>query len=141
MSSFLPSSPTSFSASILLIDDDPGIRELIVDLLQQSGYHCLAVAEAETGLQLLGQHDWDLVISDVNLPGLSGLDVLASLRQHDADLPVLLITGFPGEVERGLVGAATAILIKPFAVTALLATARDMIDAYRPPARAYVRAC
>jgi DNA-binding NtrC family response regulator len=107
---------------VLLAEDDLEMRRLLVCTLQRA--HC-EVTEASTGLQLSEQlqlaqeahsPSFDLVISDVRMPGCSGLDVLGALRRTDVRTPVILITGF-GDAETHAEAhrlGALAVFNKPF---------------------------
>jgi DNA-binding NtrC family response regulator len=118
---------------VLLAEDDDAMRDVISEALRDEGYH---VIEVTNGPEL---RDWlhqslfqegfepppDLVISDVRMPGGSGLDVLSWLRDHDWALPVILITAFGDmdlHVEAERLGAATT-LDKPLDVDDLICAA------------------
>ncbi len=81
-------------ASILVIDDDPLVREGLMELLESLGFPVAAAADAERGLALLQEQPFALVISDLALPGLGGLDVLKFLTAHQPECLCIIITGF-----------------------------------------------
>ena len=72
---------------ILVIDDEEVIRSLIVEILETVGHTALGAENAERALSLLDTAEFDLVVSDVIMPGLSGLDLLELVRNHRASLP------------------------------------------------------
>lgn len=100
---------------VLLVDDDPAIRHVFGKLLQGAGYDVQASPDAEDALSKLGGGPVDLVLSDISMPGLSGLDLLAHLRSRQLDCEVILMTGF-ASVEsaiRALREGAFDYLVKP----------------------------
>ena len=103
---------------ILVVDDEEIVRELTVQVLVRAGYDVLAVGSARHALELVTSGERiDLVVSDVVMPELSGVDLLTELREHKPDLPVVLMTGGSPEPERtaqALVLGATAIVYKPY---------------------------
>jgi DNA-binding NtrC family response regulator len=80
-------------ARILFIDDEPGSRESLSLLLQREGYHVEAVAAGEDALELLSTTSYDVIITDLFLPGVSGIDVLKHVKEHSLPCNVILITG------------------------------------------------
>ena len=81
-------------ARVLVIDDDAGVRESMIRMLRSAGYTVLAAASGEEGFELAQGDDFDVVLSDMRLPGLSGLDVLRKLREVGADACFIIMTGF-----------------------------------------------
>ncbi len=80
--------------SILAIDDDPAVRQSLSEILEAEGHRVSAAADGETGLALLQDHPFDLVLTDLALPGLGGMDILAYLVQEQPQCPCIIITGF-----------------------------------------------
>lgn len=127
--------PTTDATRVLVVDDDRDIRDLVTFKLEQAGYE---VRQAEDGLQGLDAvREWspDLVVLDVMMPGLSGIDVTRELRADPATAatPVILLTAKAQEadVETGFVTGADDYVVKPFSprelvsrVQAVLARAR-----------------
>jgi PAS domain S-box-containing protein len=117
---------------VLVIDDEPTVRMLIVDALNELGYACAEAADGPTGLKLLQSNERiDLLITDVGLPGgLNGRQVADAARQVRPNLKVLFITGYAenavlnhGHIERGM-----EVLTKPFAVSDLVGRVERMIQ-------------
>jgi DNA-binding NtrC family response regulator len=79
---------------ILVVDDDPSIRETFEDYLTVSGYEVRCAGTAEEALQSWTEYQPDLVITDVRMPGMSGINLLERLRENDEDADVLVITAF-----------------------------------------------
>lgn len=102
---------------ILVVDDEPVVRELTVELLRRSGYRPHGVPSARSALELLEQEPFDLVLSDVVMPGMTGVEFLYELRARRHDLAVVLMTGGSQEPERtsnAVKLGATSLLYKPF---------------------------
>ncbi|MEC7690002.1 response regulator transcription factor [Alteromonas sp. NFXS44] len=115
--------------SILLIEDDKGLAELLTEFLGMSGYDVTHCADGESGLaEALARSDIELVLLDVMLPGLNGLDVLKAIRQK-SELPVLMLTARGDDLDKvlGLELGADDYLAKPFNDRELLARIRAII--------------
>lgn len=111
---------------ILVIDDDPGVRSLLERGLQYEGYLVETAADGESGLTAARDRLPDLVVLDVMLPKLSGLEVLQRLKSADPQLPVLMLTARdrPAEQVEGLEGGADDYVTKPFSFDVLVARVR-----------------
>lgn len=103
------------SSSILLIDDDLKLGEMLSDYLASDRLAVSVAASGEAGLDMLADGDVDLIILDVMLPGMSGIDVLKTLRRS-SDVPVIMLTARGDDVDRilGLEFGADDYLPKPF---------------------------
>ena len=102
---------------ILVIDDEDVIRMLVVEILESAGYDVTSAESAEVALSLLEDADFDLVVSDVIMPGLSGLELLEAVRARRASLPVILVTGAGtyDTLSQALTRGAAGLVTKPFA--------------------------
>lgn len=80
---------------VLLVDDDASLLRAIKRLLVQAGYAVVTASDGNEAVAALGQSAFDAVVSDVSMPGLTGVELLRAVRELDADLPVLLATGSP----------------------------------------------
>jgi len=102
---------------ILVIDDEDVIRMLVVEILESAGYEVTSAESAEVALGLLEDADFDLVVSDVIMPGLSGLELLEAVRARRASLPVILVTGAGtyDTLSQALTRGAAGLVTKPFA--------------------------
>ena len=78
---------------ILIIDDEKNIRTQLSGLLADEGYRAFAAESAERGLELLGEDPPDLVLLDVCLPGMDGLQMLAKIRDDGTDVPAIVMSG------------------------------------------------
>lgn len=118
------------SSKILIVEDDPGLREALEDTLLLGGYTVFTAVDVEQGLLELANTQVDLVISDIQLGRLSGLDLLRSIKQKYPQMPVLLMTAF-GTIDdavKAMRDGATDYLSKPFAPQVLL----NLVDRYAP---------
>jgi len=107
---------------VLLVEDDRALREALADTLVLAGHDYAAVGSAEEALLAVGQEAFSLVVSDVNMPGMDGHQLLGLLRARQPQLPVLLMTAH-GAVERAVDAmrqGAADYLVKPFEPKALL---------------------
>ncbi len=107
---------------VLLVEDDHALREALVDTLLLAGHGFHAVASAEEALLAVAEQSFSLVVSDVNMPGMDGHQLLSHLRASQPQLPVLLMTAH-GAVERAVDAmrqGAADYLVKPFEPKALL---------------------
>ena len=84
-------------ATLLLVDDEPAVLKVTQRLLERRGYQVVACHSAEEALTRLGQEVFDVVLSDVQMPGIGGLGLLRVVHEQDAELPVILVTGNPSD--------------------------------------------
>jgi DNA-binding response OmpR family regulator len=114
---------------ILLLEDDRATSEAVAFGLEASGYSVTTVADVASARAALGQYSFDAAILDVLVPGGSGYDVLAALREQQQAIPVLLLTARDTLEDRveGLDRGADDYLVKPFAFTELLARVRAIL--------------
>lgn len=101
---------------ILAVDDEPNMRRLLEITLRQAGHQALLAADGREALEILRNQGADLVVSDLNMPGMDGIKLLASMREEGMDTPLIIVTA-KGEVESAVtamkLGAADYIL-RPF---------------------------
>ncbi|MCS6180436.1 sigma-54-dependent transcriptional regulator [Shewanella baltica] len=117
-------------AKLLLVEDDASLREALLDTLMLAQYECIDVASGEDAILALKQHQFDLVISDVQMQGIGGLGLLNFLQQHHPKLPVLLMTAYAtiGSAVDAIKLGAVDYLAKPFAPEVLL----NQVSRYLP---------
>lgn len=117
-------------AKLLLVEDDASLREALLDTLMLAQYDCIDVASGEEAIIVLKQHQFDLVISDVQMQGIGGLGLLNYLQQHHPKLPVLLMTAYAtiGSAVSAIKLGAVDYLAKPFAPEVLL----NQVSRYLP---------
>jgi CheY-like chemotaxis protein len=116
------------SERILLVEDEEVVRQLTRDLLAREGYDVVVAAEGEEALELAREQTFDLVITDMVMPNLSGKIVAARLLEQRPDLPIIFISGYAHDVLGGGLGATEAFLQKPFSAQELWAAVRASLD-------------
>ena len=119
------------SARIVVVEDDPDIRRLVVLTLRRRGYYILEASDGDTALALIrGEHP-DLVVLDIMLPGLSGLEVTKALSSDPSTttIPILLLSarGQATEIRAGMESGARAYLTKPFVPRELVVRIRAIL--------------
>ncbi len=121
------------TASILVIDDEAGIRESLDVLLTLEGYSAKTAADGEQGLKALELENFDLVLLDLALPGRSGLELLPMIRERQPELPVIMITayGTVDNVVEAIRAGAENFVQKPWDNEKLLADIRSAIARHR----------
>lgn len=109
--------------TVLVIEDDAAIRRGVVDALKFEGFTALEAADGEAGLKSALQVDCDLVLLDLALPKLHGLEILREVRRVRPTLPVIVLTAMGNEKDRvaGLKLGADDYVVKPFSVVELMA--------------------
>lgn len=125
---------------VLVAEDDQQLRRMVVARLQRDGYDVLEARsghEALAVMKVIAEHEIDdlvLAIMDVRMPGLSGLDVVYTLRAWQWELPILLITAYPDpEIVDTAKRLGVSLLAKPFAFPRLDIAAREAIAAHQEP--------
>ncbi|MBD8511854.1 sigma-54-dependent Fis family transcriptional regulator [Photobacterium sp. WH24] len=118
------------TSRVLIVEDDEGLREALVDTLALAGYQWLEADSAEQALLLLKSEQVDIVVSDVQMAGMDGLGLLRNIKQHWPKLPVLLMTAYANIEDAVLAMKDGAIdyMAKPFAPEVLL----NMVSRYAP---------
>ena len=116
--------------TVLIVEDDPTIRMQIVEVLRALNYKVLEAENGQAGLEIVRSNaTLDLVISDVGLPGLSGLRLAEEANFIRPEMPMLLITGYAGTaIDDVQLKPGTKLIYKPFALDTLLARIRDLLD-------------
>jgi hypothetical protein len=130
-----PQSARGGGEHVLLVEDEPSVRALVAELLQEAGYRCTPVGAVESALRVLhSEAAVDLLITDIGLPGMNGRELANRAREWRPQLPILLITGYAGSAieHKDFLGPGMDILIKPFEIDVLLGKVRDMLDATAP---------
>jgi phosphate regulon transcriptional regulator PhoB len=121
---------------VLIVEDEPDIRELVVHHLKREGYQVSAAASGEEALRQVQAAPPDLVLLDLMMPAMDGLEVCRRLRQDPATatLPIVMLTAKGDEVDRvlGLEIGADDYVVKPFSPKELLARVRAVLRRSRP---------
>lgn len=121
------------SETILVVDDDDAVRKTIEQFLNHFGFSTALAESGEMGLQRLAEGNIDLVLLDLNLPGMDGLEIARAIRK-DSDVPIIMLTGRADEIDRivGLEIGADDYVAKPFNSRELVARIRSVLKRSRP---------
>ena len=122
---------------ILIIEDDPNSRKLLRDTLQVAGYETVESPTAEAGLRIAGERRPALILMDIRLPGMSGVEALRHLRRDPVTRPIAVIA-----VTASVIGAQSEVMKagfdelegKPVSIVGLLRKIRTALDGRAPPA-------
>src|ERR1700712_5663309 len=132
----------SAAARVLVVEDEPNIRELVCLHLRHEGYHCDAEADGSKALERAAAEPYDLMVLDVMLPGLDGLSLCRAVRNGrlNRSVPILMLTARREESDKviGLESGADDYLTKPFGVRELVARARALLRRVRTLSEAAV---
>jgi DNA-binding response OmpR family regulator len=112
--------------SILLIDDQAGIVNFLTVKLKESGYLVSCALDGEKGLELARKTNPDLILLDIIMPGIDGVEVLRRLRQF-SNVPVIVVSIAEGINEKVIAMGATAFVSKPFDITELMGLIKTII--------------
>ena len=118
---------------ILIVEDEAKMRRLLELNLQEDGFTTLSAADAETGLNLLQNGSVDLVITDLKLPGMNGLEFLQTIKRSNSALPVVVMTAF-GTVEtavNAMKAGASDYVLKPFSLDEIRMVVHKELDVHR----------
>jgi two-component system response regulator (stage 0 sporulation protein F) len=113
----------------MIIEDDEEMRSLLKDFFKEEGFETDSVSNGLDALQKLSTNHIDLIISDVRMPGLTGLDILPRIRRLKPETPIIIITAYGSEEVRrkSLERGATAYLEKPIHLSTLRTLIREMV--------------
>jgi len=117
---------------VLVVDDEPILRETIHDVLTGYGCRVSTTANGANAIELISQQAFDLVLSDIKMPGKSGYEVFAAAKEANPQTPVILTTGFGYDPNHSIIRARreglAAVLFKPFKVDQLLSEIRTALQ-------------
>ncbi|MDX1710783.1 MAG: response regulator [Rhodovibrionaceae bacterium] len=122
-------------ARILLAEDDPSVREFVQRALALKGHAVTSVGDGEAALAALTEGGFDLVLSDVVMPGMDGMDLSRTVVDRHPGLPVLLMTGYSAERDRAhdLDTLVVQVITKPFTLQELCECIDEMLTADSRP--------
>src|ERR1700752_4716080 len=118
--------------AILIVEDEAKMRRLLELNLGDDGFTTFSAEDAETGLKLLRENSIDLVLTDLKLPGMNGLEFLQTIKHQNAALPVVVMTAF-GSVEtavEAMKGGASDYVLKPFSLSEMRMVIRKELDVH-----------
>jgi CheY-like chemotaxis protein len=121
----------SYAPRVLIVDDEPEVRNLFERVLSEDGYYTTAVGTARQALAAVRHEDFDVVILDLSLPDEDGLETTRQIRAEGPHLRILAVSGFMvGDMPSvALAAGATATLLKPTTPPTLLRTVYRLLDA------------
>lgn len=116
------------SETILIVEDEPKVARLARDYLEKNGYRVLVAGDGDSGLAMARREKPDLLVLDLMLPGMDGLDVCRAIRR-ESDLPIIMLTARAEETDRliGLELGADDYISKPFSPRELVARVRALL--------------
>ncbi len=119
----------SFMKKIILIEDETSVVSFIKKGLQENGYEISVAFDGRTGVQLVQANDFDLVILDIMLPEMNGLDVCKEIRKTNQSVPILFLTalGTSENIVLGLESGGDDYLVKPFKFIELVARVKSLL--------------
>ena len=123
--------------TILIVDDEKSLRMSLSLVLQKEGYRVDTAANAEEALAQLGLHEYDLMFLDLNMPGMSGIDLLVEIHKHYPNIPVLILTAFAAlesAIQAVRLGAHD-YLLKPAEPALILTRVAEVLAESEQPAR------
>ncbi len=115
--------------TVLVVDDDPMLLSLLTDTLDSLGYDTISEPDAESALECLNQNNFDIVVADINLPGIDGLELVRRVKSQCPEIPVILITGVSMKdiKSRAFEAGADGFLDKPFRITVIERLMRQLL--------------
>lgn len=121
---------SSRARRILVVDDEAAIREILSRLLRREGYDTVVAADGDEALTLIKRESPDLVLLDIQMPGLDGIEALRQIKKLDRDLPVVMVTsdGRVPQVVASVRAGAHDYVVKPFAHADAIRAVRNAID-------------
>lgn len=114
---------------VLIIEDDQGVADALKIIMEDGGYETVVAINAQQGIEQARLRRFDLTISDVQLPDMSGLDVLTTLRKKDTKPPIIIITAYltTEVIAEAMARGAFQVLSKPFLPSEILDLARRAV--------------
>ena len=114
---------------ILVIDDESSIRFLLKEIISDMGYEFIEVSRAEKGIKIIEKEEIDLVLLDIQLPNMNGLEAIRKIRSIKKDLPVFMITAFHNieEAVNNMDVNVQAFIQKPFDIHELRAKIKEVL--------------
>ncbi len=128
--------------TLLIIEDEPELVRVLKSYLEQAGFHVLSSSRGDTGLTAWEDKHPDLVILDLNLPGMDGLDVARHIRQHETQrTPILMLTARADELDQllGLELGADDYIPKPFSPRIVVARVKALLRRSEPLKQSVLR--
>jgi CheY-like chemotaxis protein len=127
---------TDGSSTVLLVEDDDDNRDLMTEVLVGSGYAVVSAATGAEGLRLLAEQPVDVVVTDVGMPGVGGLEVARAAKRIAPTVPVVIVTGYSDrdDIRAARGREVDAVLVKPVDPDALTRAIDEVLGVRRPRA-------
>nr|WP_321985507.1 response regulator [uncultured Lichenicoccus sp.] len=117
------------TARVLIAEDDEFIRLMLVEVLDGAGFDILEAKDGREALHLIDDlDDIDVLVSDINMPGSTGFEVAAHLREVHPGIPVILVSGRVDLLHKNSLTQPFRCLAKPFTLRSIVAAVQDMLD-------------
>lgn len=130
---------TTNNPVVLVVEDDPPVRQLLDDVLHDEGYDVVGAHDGQTALRIIESVQVDLITLDLDLPGLTGSELLEVLRKRKVKLPPVIVVTAHAPVKRQIKQLAQAIIHKPFDIDELLSAVLRLLPQHSSAAEAKVR--
>ena len=117
---------------VLVVEDDTNQRLLYEEELRDEGYVVVSAGDGREALQVAREEDPDLVILDINMPAMDGLDALSQLLETNPSLPIIINTAYPGYQDSFTAWSADAYIVKSSDLTELKTTVSRLLDKTSP---------
>ncbi len=118
--------------SILVVDDEENIRWLYKEELEEEGYSITAAASGEEALQMIPETKPDLVVMDIKMPGISGVDTLIKIKEMDKNIPVILCSAYGDYKQDFTTWASDAYVVKAASLDELKKAIREVLEKRYP---------
>ena len=122
-------------ANILIVDDEQSFRQLLSLVFSNEGHNIRTAMNGRQALELLAEEPSDVIISDVKMPDMDGIELLRAVRETQPEIGVVLMTAFAGEVQldQARKAGVTALVAKPVDTSRLVALVREQLDGPAEP--------
>jgi DNA-binding response OmpR family regulator len=114
--------------TILVVEDDTNQRELYIEELKGEGYNAIGAANGRDALQFASNEKLDLIILDINMPGMDGLDTLSHLLEVNRQIPVIINTAYPSYQESFTAWSADAYVVKSSSLDELMGKVKELLN-------------
>ena len=118
--------------TILVVDDEENIRWLYKEELEEEGYGIVAAASGEEALQMVTESKPDLVVMDIKMPGISGVDALIKIKEIDKNIPVILCSAYGDYKQDFTTWASDAYVVKAASLDELKKAIREVLEKRYP---------
>ncbi len=114
-----PHAPNAARARILLVEDSDLVRETTIEFLQELDFFVVAVDSAEAAVTTLQAERFDILFTDISLPGMSGVQLVKHARERAPDQRCVISSGYGADLDRHTFGSGVVVLAKPYDLAAL----------------------